>query len=103
MQSNLFFYTFRNNCLLKQSPNGTPTSIKVLDNVVSGFSLKPCALSEIGCHMDLFQQLAFSDVDVARVVTPDALVCRTICTYRANCLFFTFHTNEWDVESERRV
>ncbi|XP_047407227.1 plasma kallikrein [Sciurus carolinensis] len=94
---------YRNNCLLKQSPNGTPTSIKVLDNVVSGFSLKPCALSEIGCHMDLFQQLAFSDVDVARVVTPDALVCRTICTYRANCLFFTFHTNEWDVESERNV
>ncbi|XP_012499446.1 PREDICTED: plasma kallikrein [Propithecus coquereli] len=39
---------YRNNCLLKQSSSGTPTSIKVVDNVVSGFSLKPCALSEIG-------------------------------------------------------
>jgi len=38
---------YRNACLLKNSPGGTPISIKVLTNVVSGFSLKPCALSEI--------------------------------------------------------
>ncbi|XP_016064467.1 PREDICTED: plasma kallikrein [Miniopterus natalensis] len=93
----------RNNCLLKYSPTGTPTSIKVLKNMASGFSLKACALSEIGCHMNMFQHTAFSDVDVARVITPDAFVCRTICTYHPNCLFFTFHTNAWDIESERNV
>lgn len=42
------FFPFRNTCLLKHSPGGTPTTIKVLNNVESGFSLKPCALSEIG-------------------------------------------------------
>ncbi|XP_012879412.1 PREDICTED: plasma kallikrein [Dipodomys ordii] len=94
---------YRNNCLLKHSPSGTPMSIKVLDSVVSGFSLKPCALSEIGCHMDLFQHRAFSDMDVARVVSPDAFVCRTICTYHPNCLFFTFYTNAWSVESQRNA
>ncbi|XP_046504758.1 plasma kallikrein [Equus quagga] len=93
----------RNNCLLKHSPGGTPTSIKVLANVASGFSLKPCALSQIGCHMDMFQHLAFSDVDVARVATPDAFVCQTICTYNPNCLFFTFYTNAWNIESRRNV
>ncbi|XP_023406960.1 plasma kallikrein [Loxodonta africana] len=94
---------FRNNCLLKSSPRGTPTSIKLLDNVVSGFSLKPCARSEIGCHMDIFQHRAFSDEDVASVVAPDAFVCRTICTYHPNCLFFTFYTNTSNVESQRNV
>ncbi|KAF6084209.1 kallikrein B1 [Phyllostomus discolor] len=93
----------RNRCLLKHSATGTPTSIKALKNVVSGFSLKPCALSEIGCHMNMFQHLAFSDKDVARVITPDALVCRTICTYHPNCLFFTFHTDASPTESQRNV
>uniref|UniRef100_A0A673STN4 Kallikrein B1 n=2 Tax=Suricata suricatta TaxID=37032 RepID=A0A673STN4_SURSU len=93
----------RNTCLLKHSTGGTPTSIKVLANVASGFSLKPCALSEIGCHRDIFQHLTFSDVDVARVLTPDAFVCQTICTYHPRCLFFTFHTKEWHLELQRNV
>ncbi|XP_012580287.1 PREDICTED: plasma kallikrein [Condylura cristata] len=94
---------YRNKCLLKHGPGGTPTSIKVLDNVVSGFSLKPCAHSEIGCHMNIFQHLAFTDVDIARVTAPDALVCRTICTYHPSCLFFTFYTKFWRIESQRNV
>ncbi|XP_054422116.1 plasma kallikrein [Pteronotus mesoamericanus] len=94
---------YRNTCLLKHSSTGTPASISTLTNVVSGFSLKPCALSEIGCHMNMFQHLAFSDVDVARAITPDALVCRTVCTYHPGCLFFTFYTNSWPVESQRNV
>ncbi|KAM4802507.1 plasma kallikrein [Urocitellus parryii] len=100
---NFYLPGFRNMCLLKRSINGAPTRITVVKGLVSGFSLKPCALSEIGCQMNLFQQLAFTDVDIARVVTPDALVCRTICTYHANCFFFTFHTNKWHVESQRNV
>ncbi|XP_023444323.1 plasma kallikrein isoform X2 [Dasypus novemcinctus] len=94
---------FRNKCLLKHSPGGTPSSVKVLDNVVSGFSLKPCALSELGCQLNIFQHRAFSDMNVARVLTPDAVVCQTICTYHPNCLFFTFYTNAWNIESQRNV
>ncbi|XP_014641768.1 PREDICTED: plasma kallikrein [Ceratotherium simum simum] len=94
---------YQNSCLLKRSPGGTPATIKVLANVASGFSLKPCARSEIGCHMDMFQHLAFSDVDVGRVITPDAFVCQTICTYNPNCLFFTFYTNAWNTESQRNI
>ncbi|XP_040822156.1 plasma kallikrein [Ochotona curzoniae] len=93
----------RKNCLLKKSTTGTPNSIKLLDNVVSGFSLKPCALSEIGCHMNLFQNLAFSDTNVARVTAPNPFVCRTICTYHSNCLFFTYYNNEWHIESQRNA
>ncbi|XP_057553484.1 plasma kallikrein isoform X2 [Hippopotamus amphibius kiboko] len=94
---------YRNNCLLKNSPQGTPTSIKVLADVESGFSLKPCADSKIGCHMNIFQHRAFSDVNVARIIAPDAFVCRTICTYHPKCLFFTFYTNAWKTESQRNV
>ncbi|XP_006882344.1 PREDICTED: plasma kallikrein [Elephantulus edwardii] len=94
---------FRNKCLLKSSARGTPTSIQMLGNVISGFSLKPCALSEIGCHMDIFQHYAFSDEDVVRVFTPDAFVCRTICTYHPKCLFFTFYTSAREIESQRNV
>ncbi|XP_045641702.1 plasma kallikrein isoform X1 [Ursus americanus] len=99
------FYSaeYRNSCLLKHSPGGTPTRIKVLTNVASGFSLKPCALSDIGCRKDIFQHLAFSDVDVARAVTPDAFVCQTICTYHPNCLFFTFYTKAWHLQPQRNV
>ncbi|XP_068537544.1 coagulation factor XI isoform X9 [Anas acuta] len=39
--------SFREKCFLKHTRLGTPTSIRVLDEVVSGFSLKPCQLSEI--------------------------------------------------------
>ncbi|XP_073075231.1 plasma kallikrein isoform X1 [Manis javanica] len=94
---------YRNKCLLKYSLQGTPTSIKVVADVASGFSLGPCAHSNLGCHRDIFQHLAFSDVDVARVITPDAFVCRTICTYRPDCLFFTFYTNARSPESQRNV
>ncbi|KAF4026120.1 hypothetical protein G4228_018325 [Cervus hanglu yarkandensis] len=92
---------YRNNCLLKHSPQGTPTRIKVLTDVESGFSLKACGNSKIGCRMDIFQHRAFSDVDVARIISPDAFVCRTICTYHPGCLFFTFYTNAWKNDSQR--
>lgn len=56
-----------------------------------------------GCHMNLFQNLAFSDTNVARVTAPNPFVCRTICTYHSNCLFFTYYNNEWHIESQRWV
>ncbi|KAI4550472.1 hypothetical protein MJT46_018637 [Ovis ammon polii x Ovis aries] len=92
---------YRNTCLLKRSSQGTPSCIKVLTDVESGFSLKACGNSKIGCRVDIFQHRAFSDVDVARVIAPDAFVCRTICTYHPSCLFFTFYTNAWKTDSQR--
>ncbi|XP_028932595.1 plasma kallikrein-like isoform X2 [Ornithorhynchus anatinus] len=93
----------RNACLLKHSSTGTPTTIKMMDGVVSGFSLKACALSHLGCTRDIFQDMAFSDDDVAKMVTPDAFVCQTACTYHPSCLFFTFHTNAWTPEAQRNI
>ena len=61
----------------------------------------PCGFT--GCRVDIFQHRAFSDVDVARIIAPDAFVCRTICTYHPSCLFFTFYTNAWKTDSQRSV
>ncbi|XP_042324446.1 plasma kallikrein isoform X3 [Sceloporus undulatus] len=98
----LFHQTkLRQQCYLKYTSTGTPTQIKRLGGVVSGFSLKRCQLSERDCRMDIFQRQVFSGVTLAKVLTPDVYVCRTICTYHPNCLFFTFHTHEWEVSSER--
>lgn len=47
----LYSLSLSKNCFLKHTSVGTPTSIKVLDEVVSGFSLKPCQLSEIGNYL----------------------------------------------------
>ncbi|XP_043829201.1 LOW QUALITY PROTEIN: plasma kallikrein [Dromiciops gliroides] len=94
---------FRNTCLLKHSPSGNPNTIKMLDGLVSGYSLRPCGISDKGCQMQIFQEMSFSDEDVGRVIAPEASVCRTICSYHPNCLFFTFYTNTWHIESERNM
>ncbi|KAM3831126.1 plasma kallikrein [Vipera latastei] len=91
----------RNKCYLKYSSTGTPNQIRQLRDVISGFSLKPCQLAQTDCQMDLFQHFAFSGITVAKILTPDKFVCRTVCTYRPNCLFFTFLSSEWEVKSER--
>uniref|UniRef100_A0A8C3L8I8 Coagulation factor XI n=1 Tax=Chrysolophus pictus TaxID=9089 RepID=A0A8C3L8I8_CHRPC len=90
-------------CFLKHTSLGTPTSIRVLDEVVSGFSLKPCQLSELDCQMDIFEHEEFSGINVTSFFTPDTFVCQTICTYFPNCLFFTFFTKEWQIESQRNL
>uniref|UniRef100_A0A8D0HF36 Coagulation factor XI n=1 Tax=Sphenodon punctatus TaxID=8508 RepID=A0A8D0HF36_SPHPU len=94
---------FRNKCFLKYSMMGTPTRIRKLNNVVSGFSLKPCQLSEKDCRMDIFQRTVFAGDNITSVLAPDAQICRIICTYHQNCLFFTFLTNEWKVVKERNL
>ncbi|XP_027693323.1 plasma kallikrein-like isoform X2 [Vombatus ursinus] len=94
---------YRNICLLKHSQSGFPDTIKTLEGLVSGFSLKPCGLSDMGCQMNIFQHMSFSGEDVGRVIAPDPFVCRTICSYYPNCLFFTFYTNTWHIESQRNM
>eukprot|EP00076_Gallus_gallus_P040417 XP_025005955.1 coagulation factor XI isoform X4 [Gallus gallus] len=95
--------SFREKCFLKHTSLGTPTSIRVLDEVVSGFSLKPCQLSELDCQMDIFEHEEFSGTNVTSFFTPDTFACQTICTYFPNCLFFTFFTKEWQIESQRNL
>uniref|UniRef100_A0A8C0C1J4 Coagulation factor XI n=1 Tax=Buteo japonicus TaxID=224669 RepID=A0A8C0C1J4_9AVES len=95
--------SFRKKCFLKHTNVGTPTSIKVLDEVVSGFSLKPCQLSEIDCQTDIFEDQEFSGINITSFFTPDISVCQTICTYFPRCLFFTFFSKEWQLESQRNL
>lgn len=55
----LYSLSLSKKCLLKQASVGTPTSIKVLDEVVSGFSLKTCQLSEMGNYLKSLIQFGF--------------------------------------------
>ncbi|KAM4781483.1 plasma kallikrein isoform 3-T4 [Cyanocitta cristata] len=93
----------RRKCFLKHTSIGTPASIKMLDEVVSGFSLKPCQLSELDCQMDIFEDQEFSGINITSFFTPDISVCQTICTYFPKCLFFTFFTRKWQIESQRNL
>ncbi|XP_046504759.1 coagulation factor XI isoform X1 [Equus quagga] len=93
----------RNICLLKYTQTGTPTRITKLSEVVSGFSLKSCALSNLACIRDIFPSTVFADSNIDSVVAPDVFVCRRICTHHPNCLFFTFFSQEWPKESERNL
>ncbi|XP_006882345.1 PREDICTED: coagulation factor XI-like [Elephantulus edwardii] len=93
----------RNVCLLKYSQTGTPTKITKINNVVSGFSWKSCALSNLTCIRDVFPGTGFADRNIDSVLAPDAFVCRRICTHHPNCLFFTFFSKEWPKESERNL
>ncbi|XP_061439840.1 plasma kallikrein isoform X2 [Rhineura floridana] len=90
----------RKKCYLKYSATGTPTQIRQLKNVIAGFSLKSCQVAETDCRLDIFQH-AFSGIAVGRVLTPDAYVCRTTCTYHPTCLFFTFYSSDGNVKNPR--
>ncbi|XP_051025817.1 coagulation factor XI [Acomys russatus] len=93
----------RKTCLLKYTQTGTPATITKLDNVVSGFSLKPCGLSNLACIRDIFPDTVLGDLNVDSVLAPDAFVCRRICTHHPTCLFFTFFSQEWPKESQRHL
>ncbi|XP_011933554.1 PREDICTED: coagulation factor XI isoform X2 [Cercocebus atys] len=93
----------RNICLLKHTQTGTPTGITKLDKVVTGFSLKSCALSNLACIRDVFPNTVFADSNIDSVMAPDAFACRRICTHHPGCLFFTFFSQEWPKESQRNL
>ncbi|XP_077333482.1 plasma kallikrein [Lithobates pipiens] len=85
----------RNLCYLKYSGKGTPTKIRNLANVITGFSLKSCGKSSIDCQRDLFQTIEFSGDTLASVLAPDVNMCQKICAFYPNCLFFTYLTKDW--------
>ncbi|XP_044536666.1 coagulation factor XI [Gracilinanus agilis] len=95
--------THRNVCLLKYSTTGFPTKIEMLENVISGFSLKSCAISKMACIRDIFPNTVFADITEDSFFTPDPWVCQRICTHHPKCLFFTFLSKEWSTESERNL
>ncbi|KAM8938828.1 plasma kallikrein-like [Pelodytes ibericus] len=90
-------------CYFKYSSKGMPTKIRLLDNVISGFSLKPCGKSTLGCRSDLFQSIVFSGDNLTSVFAPDVHTCQKICTFYPNCLFFTFFKKESNDPSERNL
>ncbi|XP_075466235.1 plasma kallikrein [Ascaphus truei] len=93
----------RNKCYFKYTGKGTPTRIRQLDNVVSGFSLKACGESSLGCQSDLFQSMELYGDNITAVFAPDVHTCRKICTYYPNCLFFTFLTKDWTEPLQRNL
>ncbi|XP_078404860.1 plasma kallikrein-like [Cetorhinus maximus] len=105
------FYTFLNGeyhnhqyryiCYLKKSERGTPGRITILQNVVSGFSLRECGHKNSGCTADLFKDIDFPGNDITWVLAPDAIFCQKICTYHPRCLFFTFLKKEWNFDRRR--
>ncbi|XP_067883720.1 coagulation factor XI-like [Heterodontus francisci] len=90
-------------CYLKKSERGTPPRINILQNVVSGFSLRECGVnnSVSECTADLFEDIDFPGNDITWVLTPDATFCQKVCTYHPRCLFFTFVKKEWSADQRR--
>eukprot|EP00079_Xenopus_tropicalis_P009991 XP_002934450.2 PREDICTED: plasma kallikrein [Xenopus tropicalis] len=93
----------RNRCYFKYSAKGMPTRIRLLDNVISGFSLKACGKSSLGCQNDLFQNMELPGETLTRVFAPDVHTCQKICTFYPNCLFFTFYKKESKEPLQRNV
>ncbi|KAG8453724.1 hypothetical protein GDO86_000376, partial [Hymenochirus boettgeri] len=93
----------RNKCYFKYSGKGMPTKIRLLDNVVSGFSLKACGKSSLGCQRDLFQNTKFLGENITSVFAPDVITCQKICTFHPICLFFTFLTKDFKDLTKRNL
>ncbi|NXC20549.1 KLKB1 protein, partial [Corythaeola cristata] len=75
-------------CFLKHTSVGTPTSIKVLDEVVSGFSLKPCQLSEIGNYLKISDSSAHDALRYTHYLNYFKL-CLDCCDYFLNVDLYT--------------
>ncbi|XP_075052813.1 plasma kallikrein isoform X2 [Mixophyes fleayi] len=86
----------RNVCYFKYSGKGMPTKIRLLANVISGFSLKSCGKSSLDCQRDIFQTMEFFGDNLTSVIAPDVNTCQKICTFYPNCLFFTYITKDWN-------
>ncbi|XP_015341579.1 plasma kallikrein isoform X4 [Marmota marmota marmota] len=99
---NFYFAEYRNNCLLKRSLSGTPTRIKVMKDVVSGFSLKPCALSEIEpCHSKIYSGVDFRGEELNMTFVQGAIACQKMCTETVRCQFFTYSSLPEDCKEEK--
>lgn len=97
-----YWETFRRQiCHMKKSIKGIPSRINLLNNVVSGFSLKECGLSSQACRRRLLQNVDFPGNDIKHVLAPSAETCQLICTYYPNCLFFTYVNNKWTKDSRK--
>ncbi|XP_078074126.1 uncharacterized protein LOC144497169 isoform X2 [Mustelus asterias] len=88
-------------CYRKKSERGTPPRINILQNVVSGFSLRECGHNNSGCVCDLVSNIDFPGNDIESVLAPDANYCQKVCTEKSQCQFFTFLTRDWNSDNRR--
>ncbi|GCB73371.1 hypothetical protein scyTo_0002507, partial [Scyliorhinus torazame] len=88
-------------CYRKRSGRGTPPRINILQNVVSGFSLRECGDNHSGCVRDLVSDVDFPGNDIESVLAPDANYCQKVCTEKRQCQFFTFLTRDWTTDNRR--
>ncbi|XP_059504062.1 coagulation factor XI-like [Stegostoma tigrinum] len=84
-------------CYRKKSERGTPARITILQNVVSGFSLRRCE----GCVRELLSDVDFPGNDIESVLAPDVHYCQKVCTEDSRCQFFTFLTSGWNTDNQR--
>ncbi|XP_050193887.1 coagulation factor XI-like isoform X3 [Myiozetetes cayanensis] len=92
----------RFSCYLKDSDTEMLPKVD-MEGAISGHSLKQCNIQITDCQMDIFDDQEFSGTNITSFFTPDFSVCQTICTYFPKCLFFTFFTRKWEIESQRNL
>ncbi|XP_069459942.1 coagulation factor XI-like isoform X2 [Ambystoma mexicanum] len=91
-------------CFLKFSANiPSPTTINILQGVVSGFSQRDCDAKtcDASCADYLIPEVDFAGNDFAQVLAADAEHCQLICTQNPRCRFFTFLTEKWTTDNRR--
>ncbi|XP_032542661.1 coagulation factor XI-like isoform X4 [Chiroxiphia lanceolata] len=94
--------SFCKKCFLKHTSVGTPTNIKVLDEVVSGFSLKPCQLSELACNSRTYTHMDFFGDELNVTYTKGHRACQQVCTDMIRCQFFTYFPLQDSCNDERK-
>ncbi|KAJ8387490.1 hypothetical protein AAFF_G00155910 [Aldrovandia affinis] len=78
-------------CYLKHTTSGKPVTIKTLNGVTSGYSLKPCKdRSSQTCLSTVYENVDFTGADYTYLFTTNYKDCQTACTKDSSCQFFTF-------------
>ncbi|XP_038581410.1 coagulation factor XI-like [Micropterus salmoides] len=91
--------TFR--CCLRSSASGQPNARTALQNVTSGFSLKPCNPDPQPCLSQVYQNVEFPGADYRSFFTADYKECQRACTQDPACRFFTFANGLFTPEKYR--
>ncbi|XP_069508974.1 coagulation factor XI-like isoform X2 [Ambystoma mexicanum] len=91
-------------CFLKFSANiPSPTTINILQGVVSGFSQRDCdgKTCDARCTDNLLLGVDFPGDGFQQVLAVDAEHCQLICTQNPRCNFFTYFTERWTLDNKR--
>nr|XP_015204206.1 PREDICTED: coagulation factor XI-like [Lepisosteus oculatus] len=81
----------RQKCFLKYSRNiPSPPAVMANENVVSGFSQRPCNSPGTVHHSEIQHYYDFPGQDLLRTPAPSAEFCQLLCTAHPQCSFFTY-------------